>query len=98
VIIIVYLVILAAAFFFLIVLPQRRRMAAHQRLMAGLEVGDEIVTAGGFHGTIRALGDTTIMVEIAPTVVVEVARGAISARVSPPPPEVLEPPEAPGAP
>jgi preprotein translocase subunit YajC len=84
VIIIVYLVILAAAFFFLIVLPQRRRMAAHQRLMAGLQVGDHIVTSGGFHGTVRGLGESTVMVEIAPTVVVELARGAIAAKVQPP--------------
>jgi preprotein translocase subunit YajC len=88
VIIIVYLVILAAAFFFLIVLPQRRRMAAHQRLMAGLAVGDEIVTAGGFHGTVRSLGDTVIGVEIAPGVVVEVARGAIAAKAEAPPPAI----------
>ena len=80
-IIVVYLVILAAAFFFLIVLPQRRRMAAHQRLMASLEVGDQIVTSGGFHGTVRGLDDATVMVEIAPAVVVEVARGAIAAKV-----------------
>jgi preprotein translocase subunit YajC len=81
VIIVVYVVILAAAFFFLIVLPQRRRMAAHQRLMAGLEVGDQIVTSGGFYGTVRGLDDATVMVEIAPAVVVEVARGAIAAKV-----------------
>ena len=90
-IIVVYLVILAAAFFFLIVLPQRRRMAAHQRLMASLEVGDEIVTSGGFHGTVRGLDDATVMVEIAPAVVVEVARGAIAAKVPTGLPELREP-------
>jgi preprotein translocase subunit YajC len=79
--IIVWLVVLAGAFFFLIVLPQRRRVAAHQQLMASLEVGDQVVTAGGFHGTIRGLGESTLMVEIAPNVVVEVARGAIAAKV-----------------
>jgi len=80
-IIIVYLVILAAAFFFLIVLPQRRRMAAHQALMASLGVGDEIVTSGGLHGAIRALDDRTVELEIAPAVVVTVARGAIAAKI-----------------
>jgi preprotein translocase subunit YajC len=90
VIIVVYLVILAAAFFFLIVLPQRRRMAAHQRLMASLEVGDQIVTSGGFHGTVRGLDDVTVMVEIASGVVVEVARGAIAAKVLPSVPELPE--------
>lgn len=80
-IIIVYLVILAAAFFFLIVLPQRRRMAAHQKLMSELRVGDRVVTASGFHATVRSIGDHTIDVELAPGVVVECARGAIAARV-----------------
>ena len=83
-IVIVYLVILAAAFFFLIVLPQRRRMAAHQALMASLVVGDEIVTSGGIHGRIRALEPSTADVEIAPGVVVTIARGAIAAKVEAP--------------
>jgi preprotein translocase subunit YajC len=85
-VVIIYLVILAAAFFFLIVLPQRRRMAAHQALMASLVVGDEIVTSGGLHGTIRALGEATAEVEIAPAVVVTIARGAIAAKVEQTPP------------
>jgi preprotein translocase subunit YajC len=93
VIIVVYVVILAAAFFFLIVLPQRRRMAAHQRLMAGLEVGDQIVTSGGFHGTVRGLDDATVMVEIAPAVVVEVARGAIAAKLPTGLPDDQDPPD-----
>ena len=80
-VVIIYLVILAAAFFFLIVLPQRRRMAAHRALMASLGVGDEIVTSGGLHGAIRALDDRTVELEIAPAVVVTVARGAIAAKV-----------------
>jgi preprotein translocase subunit YajC len=84
-VVIIYLVILAAAFFFLIVLPQRRRMAAHQALMASLVVGDEIVTSGGLHGTIRSLDTSTAAVELAPGVVVTVARGAIAAKVEPPP-------------
>jgi preprotein translocase subunit YajC len=83
-IVIIYLVILAAAFFFLIVLPQRRRMAAHQALMASLVVGDEIVTSGGLHGRIRGLEASVADVEIAPGVVVTIARGAIAAKVEAP--------------
>jgi preprotein translocase subunit YajC len=79
--VVIYLVILAAAFFFLIVLPQRRRMAAHQALMASLHVGDEVVTSGGIHGTLRGLDDQTAELEIAPGVVVTIARGAIAAKI-----------------
>jgi preprotein translocase subunit YajC len=79
--VVIYLVILAAAFFFLIVLPQRRRMSAHQALMAGLVVGDAVVTSGGVHGTIQGLDERTAEVEIAPGVVVTIARGAIAAKL-----------------
>ena len=79
--VVIYLLILAAAFFFLIVLPQRRRMAAHQALMASLHVGDAVVTSGGIHGTLRGLDERTAELEIAPSVVVTIARGAIAAKI-----------------
>lgn len=80
----IYLVILVAAFFLLIVRPQRRQAAARRALLATLEVGDEIVTSGGILGVVVAIGDDTLDVEIAPGVVVKLARGAVAARVSGP--------------
>ena len=81
-IIVVYLVILVAAFFVLVVRPQRRQMATHRALVSSLEPGDEIVTTGGVLGTIRDLDDETVGLEIAPTVVIRVARGAIARRIT----------------
>ncbi|MCJ7671647.1 MAG: preprotein translocase subunit YajC [Acidimicrobiia bacterium] len=86
-VIIVYLLVLVAAFFFLIVLPQRRRMASHRALMEALQVGDDVVTSGGIHGTIRELDDTLVKLEIASGVVVTVARGAIATKLTPPTPD-----------
>ncbi|MCZ7526133.1 MAG: preprotein translocase subunit YajC [Acidimicrobiia bacterium] len=82
----VYLALLALAFFFLIVRPQRQRLAAHRALVASLEVGDEILTSSGIFGRIRTLDVTTAEVEIAPGVVVKVARDAISQRLVEPAP------------
>ncbi len=62
----------------LIVLPQRRRASAHRRMMAGLRVGDEIMTAGGFYGTITRIGDEDVRVELAPGTEVRLARGAVA--------------------
>jgi preprotein translocase subunit YajC len=78
--IIVWFVALGAAFFFLVVRPQRRTLAAHRALVAALRVGDEIVTAGGIYGTVRGLADETVDLEIAPGVVVKIARGAVAHR------------------
>ncbi len=82
--IIAYFAVIALAFFFLIVRPQRQRFAAHRALITSLQVGDEVVTTGGMHGTIRALDDDTLEIEIAPGVVATFARGAIGRRVDTP--------------
>jgi preprotein translocase subunit YajC len=82
-IVVVYLVILVAAFFFLVVRPQRRQMAAHRDLVSKLSVGDEVVTGGGVLGTIQSLDDEIAHLEVAPGVVVRVARGAIARRIEP---------------
>jgi len=80
---IAWFVLLAAVFFFLVVRPQRRQIAAHRALVDSLTVGDEVVTAGGLYGTIRALRDDTIELEVADGVVVRMARGAIARPVEP---------------
>ena len=86
-IIFLYLALLAGAFFVLIVRPQRRQMAARRALIASLEVGDEVITAGGIYGTVRELTDTTLLVEVAPGVTLTLAREAVSGR-PPAPPEI----------
>ena len=44
-----------------------------------VEAGDEIITAGGLHGTVKEIDDETAKVEIAPNVVVTLDRRAIAA-------------------
>jgi preprotein translocase subunit YajC len=82
-VILAYFAVIAVAFFLLIVLPQRRRTNAHRAVLASLEVGDEVVTIGGILGTVRAMQDERIEVEIAEGVVVTVARNAIAQVTAP---------------
>jgi preprotein translocase subunit YajC len=89
-IIFIYLALLAVAFFFLIVRPQRRQMAARKALIARLEVGDEVITAGGIYGTILEMSDTTLVVEIAPGTHITLAREAVSGIQGAPGPPVGE--------
>jgi preprotein translocase subunit YajC len=81
VLIVVYLVILVAAFFFLIVRPQRRQQMIRRQIIAAVKVGDEIVTSGGVYGTVVALNDETLDLEVAPGIVMKLARGAVAERV-----------------
>ena len=74
------LVILVLAFVLLIVLParQRRKLQEQQRtLQESLTTGTPVMTTAGLHGTVAALGEGTVDLEIAPGVVVTFARQAI---------------------
>jgi preprotein translocase subunit YajC len=84
----IVLVVIVAWFVF--VRPQRRRQAEQEDLFATLRVGDEIVTAGGVYGTIQALRDDVLEVEIAPGTTVRVARRAVAGRIEPEDDEELE--------
>ena len=68
----------------LLILPQQRRMRQHQEVIASLEVGDEVVTAGGVYGTITSVDEDTLGVEVAPGVVLRVLRNAVTQRIAPP--------------
>jgi preprotein translocase subunit YajC len=75
----VVIVVLAVLFWVLFALPARRRRRDHEGMQDELEVGDEVITAGGMHGAVRELGDRQLRIEIAPGVVVTVDRRAIAA-------------------
>lgn len=72
-----FLVLLVAGYWFL-VRPQRQSMAEHLALLERLSVGDAVVTAGGVYGTIRALADDVVELEIADGVTIKLARGAVA--------------------
>jgi preprotein translocase subunit YajC len=85
-----YLIVLVALFvlmWLLLIRPQRRRQAQQAELQDVLEVGDEILTAGGIHGTVREIEDEIVHVEIAPGTVIRLDRRAVAAIAQEPEPE-----------
>ena len=67
----------------LLIRPQQRRMRQHQEIVSSLRPGDEVVTAGGIYGTVQAIDDEKMTLEIAPGIVIRVLRAAVSQRLSP---------------
>jgi preprotein translocase subunit YajC len=80
---ILIIVILFALFWLLLIRPQRRRQAEQNALIQNLEVGDEIVTAGGLFGHVQSIADDELLVEIAPGTNVRIARRAVAGIVGP---------------
>ncbi|MDX6448748.1 MAG: preprotein translocase subunit YajC [Gaiellaceae bacterium] len=66
-----------------VLLPQRRATRAKMEMQDSIDVGDEIVTAGGMYGYVTSIGDDELEVEIAPGTVVRVATRAVAARIDP---------------
>ncbi len=77
------LVIIVAAFYLLLIRPQQRQQKAHQELVKSLLTGERVITAGGMHGTVRAVAEDRISVEVAPGVVIDFSPQAIVRRVTP---------------
>ena len=69
------LIVVFGAAWLLFVLPARRRKMSHAAMQDSIAVGDEIISAGGLHGTITAIEDDTVKVEIATGVVATIGSG-----------------------
>jgi preprotein translocase subunit YajC len=72
-------ILLLAAFWVVAVMPRRRRMQSHQAMQDSLDVGDDVITAGGLHGRVESFDEGEVRLEIAEGVVVTVDRRAIAA-------------------
>ncbi len=72
-------VAMAAIFYFLILRPQQRAKRAKAELMTALSEGSEILTVGGIYGTVVALRDDDMDLEIADGVVMRIDRRALAA-------------------
>ena len=62
----------------LLIRPQRRKQQEQQDLLSNVQIGDEIVTAGGIYGTVTDVDDSDVTVEIAPGTNVRMAKRAIA--------------------
>jgi preprotein translocase subunit YajC len=74
-----FLIILFGAAWLLFVLPARRRKMSHLAMQESIALGDEIITAGGLHGVVKAFEGDTVKVEIAAGVVATLDRRAVAA-------------------
>jgi len=72
------MVAIFVVFYFLLIRPQQKRSKETKTMLAALQKGDEVVTAGGIVGKVTKLTDAYATVEIAANVEMTVQRSAIS--------------------
>lgn len=71
------ILLIMVVFIFLFIVPQRKRAKEQQRFRDELKKGDKVVTIGGFHGKITEVKENTVMVSLAPEIVVEIEKSAL---------------------
>lgn len=82
---IVPLILMFVIFYFLLIRPQQKKTKEHREMIGNLKKGDRVVTAGGLHGRITGVSESTLTVEIAEKVRVKVNRASVSALAQPAP-------------
>lgn len=65
-------------FYFLVIKPQKDKQKERGSLLSSLKKNDEVVTAGGVHGTIVNIKDKTVIVRVDDNVKMEIDKEAIS--------------------
>ena len=73
----VLLVGLFALMYFMLFRPQSQRRKQMQQMQHSITVGSEVLTIGGLYGTVVAMDDDSVTLEVAPGVTNRYARAAI---------------------
>jgi preprotein translocase subunit YajC len=66
-----------AIFYFLIIRPGQKQEKARRAMLAALKKGDSVVTNSGIHGTVLALDDATVTVQVDKDVKLKLDRAAV---------------------
>ena len=60
---IVYLVVIFGLMYFIAIRPQKKQQKKQQEMLAAMEIGDSVMTTGGFFGVIIDINDDVVIVE-----------------------------------
>ena len=64
--------------YFLMIRPENKRKKSHQEMLASLDLGEEVVTAGGILGKVSKISDQYIELSIADNTKIKVQKTSIS--------------------
>jgi preprotein translocase subunit YajC len=73
----VMMLLVFVVLYFFMIRPQMKRQKEIKKFREAMKVGDKVVTAGGLHGKVKEMKDTSCVLEIADGVKVTVEKTSV---------------------
>ena len=71
------LVLMFVVLYFVMIRPQMKKQKEHRAMIDALAKGDEVVTGGGLLGKVSKLSESTVSLEVAAGVEIQIQRSAV---------------------
>ena len=78
----IMMVAIFAIMYFFMIRPQNKKQKEIQNFRKNLQVGQEVITAGGIYGKVKELEDSVIVLEIASGVKIRIDKNSIYANAA----------------
>jgi preprotein translocase subunit YajC len=72
------LILIFGIFYFLLIRPQQQKQKEHQKMLSELKKNDEVITAGGIHGVVVNVKDSSVVLKVDENVRIEVEKSHVS--------------------
>lgn len=79
---IMMIILMIAIFYFFMIRPQQKRQKEEKKFRESLQKGQQIVTIGGMHGKVVEVKETTVVIEVAHDVRIEMEKASIAMTVA----------------
>jgi preprotein translocase subunit YajC len=79
---IIMIILMIAIFYFFMIRPQQKRQKEEKKFRESLQKGQQIVTIGGMHGKVVEVKETTVVIEVAHDVRIEMEKASIAMTVA----------------
>lgn len=73
----IMIIAMIVIFYFFMIRPQSKKQKEIKKAREAMQKGDAVVTAGGIHGKIKEIAETTILIEVAQGVTLKVDKASV---------------------
>ena len=73
----IMIIAMIVIFYFFMIRPQYKKQKELKKAREAMQKGDNVGTAGGIHGKIKEINDSTILMEVAPGVSLKVDKNSV---------------------